>query len=87
MGADITNNRHSPHPVPLPMGEGTPPQRLRGSLPAASACGCGHAGRKLAKASLRGEGWGEGRDACSSCPPEGYFARFQMCDLQRKPQM
>jgi hypothetical protein len=60
-------NASAPHPVPLPMGEGTLELSLRtiqGSLlqlhPLADAATqrC-----KLAKASLRGEGQGEGRFA------------------------
>ena len=59
----------APHPVPLPMGEGTlelSPRVIQGSLlqphPLADAATlrC-----KLAKASLRGEGQGEGSDARS----------------------
>jgi hypothetical protein len=59
------NQGRSPHPVPLPMGEGTlelPPATIQGSLlqphPLADAATlrC-----KLAKASLLGEGQDEGR--------------------------
>ena len=61
-----TNGRRAPHPNPLPHGEGTPFQRLRPdslSQPLADA-----AGRRcmLAKASLRGEGQGEGRSPSSA---------------------
>jgi hypothetical protein len=62
----VMNGRISPHPVPLPMGEGTlefPLRIFRASLlqphPLADAATLR---RKLAKASLRGEGQDEGRN-------------------------
>ncbi len=62
----VMNGGISPHPVPLPMGEGTPELALRifrASLlqphPLADAATLR---RKLAKASLRGEGQDEGRN-------------------------
>ena len=56
--------RDAPHPVPLPVGEGT---AFRGRsllpLPPHPLADAGTQSCKLAKASLLGEGWGEGRTA------------------------
>jgi hypothetical protein len=58
---------NSPHPVPLPMGEGTvlrAPRIIQGSpLHLHPLADADTLRRKLAKASLRGEGQGEGRVA------------------------
>jgi hypothetical protein len=69
----VPYERITPHPVLLPMGEGTPelsseratpsPLRLH-PLADADTLRC-----KLAKASLRGEGQGEGSDASSPRQP------------------
>ncbi len=57
----------TPHPVPLPLGEGTPEWRSAGATPFLlhphSLADADTLRRKLAKASLRGEGQDEGRFA------------------------
>jgi hydrogenase assembly chaperone HypC/HupF len=59
-------NGISPHPVPLPTGEGTPEQggsrATPSPLPSASACGCGHfevasSPRRACAGEGQGDGW------------------------------
>ena len=70
----VMNERLSPHPVPLPLGEGTPEWCSERAAPSPlhlhPLADADTLRRKLAKASLRGEGQGEGSElsSCSTIP-------------------